>query len=532
MPSLAYHKKPNGTTYVYRQESYWDKEKRYSTSKQVCIGKLGDDGEIIYNKRFAEPEARKALEHGEQIAESVLCGQSMVLKKACDEVGVERVLKRCFDKKRADELLSCAWAVTAGNGAMYLAGAWMEDNDCPAHSAPPSSADLSRLLASVSQSEIEHFLGQWAHHRKKGMREQYCYDITSVSSHNKDNPFVEYGHNRDKESLAQVNMALLTGVKSTIPTYYELHPGSMADTKTLTGFLTRMGKYGIGSIRMLMDRGFYSAKNIESLLKGHTGFYIPVPANIKWAQALIDENRDAVEMPEHIIWQSEDGLKAVYGMTILDKMDGRRVWKHIYFDTSRRTEHISSLFAAVKRWEEELVSADTKEQNQWAYDKYFQVKTTPKRGLQVKLDQQAFNSYKQDRAGYWVILTNCEKDAEAALKAYRERTLVEAQFDDMKNDLAMARFRTHGQDTMRGRAFVQFLALIITAQIRVMLKSAWEARMAVSKEDRLSRHYPLNELMLRLGSYRKTSFPGRYGAVVSVPTKAQRSIFLAFDVDF
>lgn len=85
---------------------------------------------------------------------------------------------------------------------------------------------------------------------------------------------------------------------------------------------------------------------------------------------------------------------------------------------------------------------------------------------------------------------------------------------------------------MRGRAFVQFLALVVTAQIRVTLKSAWEARMEVPKEDRLARHYPLNELMLRLGSYRKTRFPGRYGAVVSVPTKAQRSIFLAFGVDF
>jgi transposase len=324
----------------------------------------------------------------------------------------------------------------------------------------------------------------------------------------------------------------LLGVKSRIPTYYEVYPGSMSDTKTLSGFLERMRKYGMGTIRTLLDRGFYSAKNIESMLKGHAGFYIPVPANIKWATELIDEKRDAVEMPDNVIWMSEDGLSAVYGMTVLDRMGEKRVWKHVYYDTARRSEHIASLFSSLKKWEQELVSGDIKKDNQWAYDRYFIVKETPKRGKSVKWDMEAVNSYKQDRAGYWVILTNCEKDAGEALGAYKERSYVESSFDDMKNDLEMRRMRTHGPDTMRGRIFVQFLALVITAQLRAMLNAAWDARLEVPKEDRLARRYPLNELMLRLGSYRNTSFPGRYGKVASTPTKTQRAIFLAFGVEF
>jgi hypothetical protein len=38
-------------------------------------------------------------------------------------------------------------------------------------------------------------------------------------------------------------------------------------------------------------------------------------------------------------------------------------------------------------------------------------------------------------------------------------------------------------------------------------------------------------MMLRLGTYGKTRFPDRYGAVVPVPTKAQRFIFLAFGIE-
>jgi len=531
MSSLTYHRKPNGTTYVYRQESYWDKAKKRSSSRQVCIGKLDADGEILYNKRFSAPEARDALERGEVVAESVLSGQSLVLTEVTASTGLERVLRRCFEAESASALLSLAWAVTAGRGQMYLASVWMEQNECAAHGADLSSQDISRVLAAVSQSQIEDFLREWTTHRSKGTREQYCYDLTSVSSHNASNPFVERGHNRDKEDLAQINMALLTGVTSHIPTYYELHPGSLSDTKTVASFIERMKKYGTERIRMLLDRGFYSAANIGLMLQGRIGFYIPVPTAVKWQGELIDELRDAVEMPEHAIHLTEDGREALYAMTVLDKIDGHRVWKHIYFDGARRTGHIASLFAALKRWEDELQSGQTKERNKWAYELYFTVKTTPKRGRQVKRNQEAINAYKTDRAGYWVILTNCEKNAKAALDAYRERTLVESQFDDMKNDLAMSRLRTHGPDTMRGRAFVQFLALILTAQVRVVLDNAWDNRHDVPKDDRLAHHYSLAEMMMRLGTYRKTRFSDRYGAVCSAPTKAQRTIFRAFGIE-
>lgn len=530
MSSLTYHRKPNGATYVYRQESYWDKAKKRPSSRQICIGKLGENGEIVYNKRFKEPEAREALERGESVAESLLCGQSLVLAEATRATGLERMLRKRFDTEEADALLALSWAVAAGYGQMYLASVWMEQNECPAHEASLSSQDISRILSKVSQNRIEDFLREWAQHRSKGTREQYCYDLTSVSSRNAANPFVEYGHNRDKENLAQVNMALLTGVSSRIPTYYELHPGSMSDTKTVASFIERMKKYGAERICMLLDRGFYSEANISLMLKSHIGFYIPVPTTVKWQGELIDEYRDAVEMPEHIIHISEDGKEALYGMTVLDKIEGRRVWKHVYFDGARRTEHIASLFAALSVWEEELKSGDTKKSHEWAYERYFTVKETPKRGRQVKRKQEAINAYKSDRAGYWVILTNCEKDAAAALDAYRERSLVESQFDDMKNDLALSRLRTHGPDTMRGRAFVQFLALILTARIRVVLSDAWESRQDVPKEDRLARHYSLAEMMMRLGTYRKTRFSDRYGAVMSAQTKAQRAIFRAFRI--
>jgi transposase len=532
MATLTYHRKPNGTTYVYRQESYWEKSRGRSATRQVCIGKLGGGGEIVYNRRFSDPAAREALERGETISESTTTGQSLILAKAASETGLDRVLRLALGPEAADVLLSSAYAVVAaGDGTMYAAPVWIEDNDCPAHANPPTSQSISRMLASLGQDGVDSFRSAWIRHRHKGTGGQYCFDITSISSHNMKNPFVEWGHNRDCENLAQINLALLTSVATRIPTYYEILPGSMSDVRTIKAFCDNMKMYGTGRIAMLLDRGFYSEDNLNRLFDGRIGFLIPVPANVKWAQRLIDGNRDSVEMPEHVISVTDDRKDAVYGMTLLSKMDGRRVWQHVYYDTARRAEHILAFFDNLSAWEEELAVGDIKESNQWAYDAYFTVKTTPKRGRKVTRRQDAISSYKTGRAGYWVILTNCEKSAARALAAYRQRSLVEQSFDDMKNELDMKRLRTHGQDTMRGRVLVQFLALIITAQIRSTLDGAWARREELPKGVRLSRRYSLKELMLRLGSYRRTRFSGRYGEVVSTPTKAQREIFTAFGLE-
>jgi transposase len=530
MATLTYHRKKNGATYVYRQESYWDKSDRRSCNRQVCLGKLDDNGQIVYNKRFSALQAREALEKGEEISESLVTGQSLILARATESTGLNRVLCSSFGTDTAHKLISLAYSVAAIGGTMYSAPIWMEDNDCPAHDMLLSSQDISRLLAGINQAQIEDFLRAWMIHRNKGNREQYCFDITSISSYNKTNPFVEYGHNRDREKLPQINLAILAGIASRIPTYYEILPGSMSDVKTIKVFTEKIKEYGTGRLRMLLDRGFYSAYNLGCLLQGGISFYIPVPANIKWGQELIDRYRNDVEMPEHILSVTDERKDAVYAMTVLSAMDGHRIWQHIYYDTARRTEHILSFFAELAAWEEELKSKDTKKGNRWAYERYFTVKTVSGQENRITRNQEAINAYKTDRAGYWVIITNCEKDATSALEAYRQRSLAEQSFDDLKNELEMKRLRTHNSDTMRGRVFIQFLALIITAQIRATLNNAWVRREEYPKDNRLSRRYSLSELMQRLGSYRKTKFSGRYGEVVSTPTKAQREIFTAFEI--
>ena len=40
--NIIHVKNKNGVTYVYESNNYWDKVKKQSRSKRVCIGKLDD----------------------------------------------------------------------------------------------------------------------------------------------------------------------------------------------------------------------------------------------------------------------------------------------------------------------------------------------------------------------------------------------------------------------------------------------------------------------------------------------------------
>jgi hypothetical protein len=73
---------------VYWQVSQWDSERGMSVPKKTCVGKLGDDGEAIYNKRFSCPGAMDDLDSGPEHAEAVLIGQSMLLDAACKRNGL------------------------------------------------------------------------------------------------------------------------------------------------------------------------------------------------------------------------------------------------------------------------------------------------------------------------------------------------------------------------------------------------------------------------------------------------------------
>ena len=68
------------------------------------------------------------------------------------------------------------------------------------------------------------FFNDWMKRRKN--TEYLAYDVTSISSYGKNMENLEWGYNRDKEKLPQINMGMYFGEESGLPLYYRVYPGS------------------------------------------------------------------------------------------------------------------------------------------------------------------------------------------------------------------------------------------------------------------------------------------------------------------
>ncbi len=530
-------KAKNGTTYAYEDYSYWDKERGYSTHKRRSIGKVLEDGTIAYNKYYLSRGKDSAAETelpGEAVVEeqagdsstgvdgpAVSCtirvGQKMVLDKVCETTAVRKSLLDAFSAEDTDSILALAYYTVCRGKAFCHSEDWLEARGYA--DLGLTSQRISELLASISDDRQNAFFKSWMARQGKG--DSMLFDITSVSTYGKGNPYAERGYNRDRESLEQVNLGLLTSVASGLPMWFAMTPGSMSDKAVLEYVLKMLSKLGAKKFTFFGDRGFYSDYNLRLITKKGHRFTIPVPSTVGWQKKMIAEHKQSLLSPRNAI-ELEDG-QLVYGKTVFRMTEYGRTWYHIFFDAARKSKVIDDFMRRLRRCKDELVDGRMVEKNKSMYETYFHVTETPKRGRIVEYNDQAINDFIENDSCYWVLMSTSEKDTRKALLAYRDRNDVEVSFDDVKNAEDMRRMRNHNEKTIKGKMFVVFIALILLTKLRM------EVQRVPPKE----RHYwSEREFLEKVDTYTRIHFENKYKDVYTVPTAAQRDIFDFFKLEY
>jgi hypothetical protein len=127
-----------------------------------------------------------------------------------------------------------------------------------------SSQRVSELLHEITAADRGDFFRLWLEYRQE--REYLALDITSISSWSELIEDVEWGYNRDGENPAQINLCMLMGEKSGLPVFQTVYSGSLKDVSTLKTTMGEAACYAKGRrLVLVMDKGFYSAKNVNML---------------------------------------------------------------------------------------------------------------------------------------------------------------------------------------------------------------------------------------------------------------------------
>ena len=475
------HQVINGREYVYEYRSVWNKDKKRSEQKRVYLGRIINN-EFVPNTqyRLREEVANTLTATGKRhTAPATQCkrqfvGATYLFDQIGKKIGVYDDIKASFPGIHK-EILSLAYYLALEScSPMYRFKHWAATHAHPCERDIPSQR-ISDLLPMITEAQKMDFLKRQSQRRTE--KEYLFFDSTSISSYSEQLKQVKYGKNKDGDSLPQINLALLFGQVSRLPAFYRKLSDNINDVITIIHLLKSVKYLDIKKICFILDRGYYSAKNINAMFKEHHKFVIGAKISLNIVQNIIEEERinfDCIDnynaecelfiKTQTIDWEYRE-KKPRSGKIIKDK---RRMYVHIYYNDQLATDERKSLYKMLNKLEDDLLTGNRQDGKAKLYAKYYDIKETPIRGIRLTPKQGAIDEARKN-LGFFALLANEIKDPVEALKMYRSKDMIEKSFADLKDRLSMRRTQVSSEENLEGKLFLQFVGLIYLSYVKQVM---------------------------------------------------------------
>jgi transposase len=482
MAAIVYQTdKRSGITYAYESVSFWDKDKQQSRAKRTLIGRMDrETGEIVptdgrgRKKKELPATAKRGRAPFIQTARSFY-GATYLLDAIGDKLGITEDLKQCFPGNYRQILSIVYYLILEDKNPLYRFEKWSSLHKHPYGKNIPSQRSSEVFASITAEAKNEFFRLQG---KRRTEKDFWAYDITSISSYSECLRQVQYGNNKEGDSLAQLNLALVFGEKSNLPFYYRKLAGNIPDSKTVKNLLVELDIIGFSKVKLVMDRGFYSEDNINALFKEHLKFLISVKMSLAFIRKALDNiygrfrtfdyYDEKYELYCHTIpteWPYKQYLP-YKGETL---SEFRRIYIHYYYNIDRAAEDEKAFDRELIALRHELDSGKGVPEHENLYKKYFETKTTPGRGTKVTVNEDAVIRAKR-YYGFFALLTNEKMDAITALELYRNKDVAEKAFGNLKERLNMRRTLVSSEQSLEGKLFVEFAALIYLSYIKKQMQ--------------------------------------------------------------
>ena len=447
-------------------------------------------------------------------------GLAYFLQSVAEDVGLVEILAQAVPQYWQKVLVLACYLVAEDKPTMYCSD-WVEENDCP-DIGNMSSQRISELLCAFGYNERTVFFRQWYRHVRE--KEYIALDITSVSSYSENIESLGWGHNRDNERLPQLNICMLYGAKSKMPVYQSIYSGSLTDVTTLETTLDEFEAItGMRDIMLIMDKGFYSAKNVKHLLGSSRRppyrFLIPVSFTVNFAKDYINDERANIDDMDNIILTNDFGMP-VRGIHRLTTWNSNiQLHTHIYYDPERALRQRNDMYEYLARLKKSALQDDKDPKLQKGFQKYLIInKAEGSEGPATVGFRKEAVEKDLEHSGWLILISNDIEDTQEALDLYRIKDVVEKSFFQYKNNLGLNRLHVHSDERALNKTFIAFIALIISSHIR-----------KVMKDKSLDDIFPFGKLLSTLSKL-KIAYVSNI-PVIQPLTKDQKLIFKSFSIE-
>ena len=471
------------TTYIeYTYARKYVPEKKYNVPKRTTIGKQSkvDPTMMQPNQNFVKffPEVTLPDERNNSGRSSCLrIGAFLVIRKIMEEYKLPEILSDYWDNRGVGLFLDlAAYSIICENNA----GQYYPDY---AYNHPLltegmkiySDSTVSRFLASISDDDKVGFLNSWNASRNHREQIYISYDSTNKNCQAGDIEIAEFGHPKDDKGLPVFNYSVAYDTDNKEPLFYETYPGSIVDVSQLQFMLEKAKGYGYKKIGFILDRGYFSKKNIQYMDSCQYDFVIMVKGMASFVEKIILENKGGFEkkrscfIPEY----------QAYGKTIHGKLyadDKKDRYFHIYHKITKESAESRCLEDKIRKMNEFLKRQEGRTITLGdAYHMYFDIFTHEKddgtkKFLYAKEKTEVIER-ELDLCGYFVIVTSRKMTAAEALSLYKSRDASEKLFRGDKSYLGNKSLRVYSNESATAKILIEFVAMIVRCKLYTRLKA-------------------------------------------------------------
>ena len=502
-------KKVGGHQYIYEITPYYDKQTKNTKQKSKYLGTLVN-GDV---RRPRSRPPRNSFDYGEFLP----------FMKVMDELSVKRILHSLLSQQEADSVLALALNRLVRPVAMMNVRTWFEGTYLSTlyGDLPISSQNLSEFMDRLGGSAIPmQFSEKFIRSLEKGS--PLIYDITSLSSASELMDILEYGYNRDLESMPQLNISIVAHKDLGVPIFYDVHPGSIVDVSTLKNTIKKLNALGLKQPTMVMDKGFFSAPNLDALAQSGYSYVMPATYKSKEIKSLVSRSRRGIESGKYL--QKYEDL-TIFVRPFQITLEETPVEGFVYYDMKREQEEKSKFYIRLQDALDRLKARKLREYEeprkvfeQLALDFASYIRYSIHEGrFEVKVKDKAV-AQRVNMMGFTVVSCRGGQGWEETLRWIRERDEIEKMFRQLKTDIEVVPLRVHKTEVAKGWIFVAFVSLILRSRMAKLMRDTG-----------LLKDYSMPGMLLELGKLKRMELAD--GSMITAEvTKKQRGILEKLEI--
>ena len=461
--------------YVYHTVgSVYKKDKQYVVENRVSIGKMIDDKFMNPNENYFRYYSSEEIEEKEPMfSDALQVATVTLLLKIIEDVGIDDLLREIHGEESGIIKDIICYMIIQQTSAMQHYPEYAFRHLGSSGKVYDDSRISDMFKNNIRMSEIEEFLEGWNNIQAEKTGIYISFDSTNMNTKAEGIDMAEFGHAKENNDIPQVNLSYAVKQSNATPLFYEMYPGSIIDNAQCSYMVDQARAYGYKDVGFILDRGYFSIKNIKYFDENNYGFIMMIKVNSKITDDHLKEamlplrTKNEYYIPEH----------GVYGLTMEGKLweaDQKNRYIHIFYDNIRgneeRNRYLDQIEQKEKMLEKKVDEKIRREEELLLYKKHFKLNYDDYGYLEsYKRNQRSIKDC-TDRLGFFILVTSEKMSAADALQIYRDRDSTEKIFRALKTGLEYDTYRVHSQQSLEGKTHIMFIASIVRNHLFHVLK--------------------------------------------------------------